>query len=818
LITRYLLLLFIFFCTSISVAQEVIVIDFETNFPIRNATIYAENNPNVIYTDTNGKADISIFKENEVISVNHLSYVEVEFLKRTLKNSNPKIYLHSTAEALDEVILSTGRQKELRKRVAEYVEVNQAREIKRKSPQTSADLLATIPGIKVQKSQFGGGSPVLRGMEANRILLVVDGVRMNNAIYRSGHLQSSITVSPSILDRTEVVFGPSSVIYGSDALGGVIHYFTKTPKVNKEKMVDYNLMSRYSTVNDEVTNQGSFQASFKKWASLTSFSYSQFGDLKMGKNRNHGFEDWGKVFEYSNNTDDFYNSNTIINSDSNIQRNTGFNQSDFLQKFYFELSKETNLTVNFQHSISSNIPRFDRLSEYSNGELKFAEWYYGPQKRLLLSTQLNINPNKKWLNKGVITASYQNLKESRVQRKFNSLDRLYRNEAVDVYNLNGDFSAQLSKESNRNLSYGFEASHNKVNSNSFGKTLSVSGNQILGFTNDFIVQSRYPDGGSSYTSGALYSNYRQDLNEKATLNSGVRYTYTNLQARWIDETYIALPNNDITLENSSLTATLGYAFRPNENWQLNTVVSSGFRSPNIDDVGKIREKNGIVSVPNINLKPEYVYNAEIGVLKYLNDKKFNFGLNVYYTLLNNYIARESFSINGGSTILYDDEIVATFANLNNKNAYIVGSTFSFKGRFQNYWSTNGSVTYTKGKSYDLGLPLSSIPPVFGNLELIFAKNKYELALNYRFNGTKKIEDYNLVEGIDNEEQTPYDSLTGQHVGTPNWNTFSFYSKYKISETIDFQFRVDNIFDQHYKEFASAISTPGRNFSVSVFIN
>ena len=84
-------------------------------------------------------------------------------------------------------------------------------------------MLSYIPGVKVQKTQFGGGSPVLRGMEANRILLVVDGVRMNNAIYRKGHLQNSITVSPSMLDKTEVLFGPSSVIYGSDALGGVIH-------------------------------------------------------------------------------------------------------------------------------------------------------------------------------------------------------------------------------------------------------------------------------------------------------------------------------------------------------------------------------------------------------------------------------------------------------------------------------------------------------------------------------------------------------------------------------------------------------------------
>ena len=141
-------------------------------------------------------------------------------------------------------------------------------------------------------------------MESNRVLLVVDGVRMNNAIYRKGHLQSSITVSPNLLDKTEVVFGPSSVIYGSDALGGVIHYYTKTPKLSDKKEVKSGFFSRYSTVNEETTNTVSAELRFKKWASFTSISHSDFGDLKMGKNRSHGFSDWGKVFNYSENTED----------------------------------------------------------------------------------------------------------------------------------------------------------------------------------------------------------------------------------------------------------------------------------------------------------------------------------------------------------------------------------------------------------------------------------------------------------------------------------------------------------------------------------
>ena len=113
-------------------------------------------------------------------------------------------------------------------------------------PQTSADLLYYGGEIRIQKSQGAGGSPVIRGFEANRVLLVIDGVRMNNAIYRSGHLQNAITIDPYALERTEIIFGPSSVGYGSDALGGVVHFYTKKPKINNEKIWTLNGVSSYN--------------------------------------------------------------------------------------------------------------------------------------------------------------------------------------------------------------------------------------------------------------------------------------------------------------------------------------------------------------------------------------------------------------------------------------------------------------------------------------------------------------------------------------------------------------------------------------------
>jgi hemoglobin/transferrin/lactoferrin receptor protein len=814
---RYFLIINLLFLAASVNSQQVKVLERGSNFPVENVTIYNDSKDHVVYTDKNGIADLSKFKDDDIISFNHLSFTEYEILKKDLIVLEFVVYLNKHAEQLDEIVLSASKGEEKRSRVAEYVAITSIEEIKKIAPQTSADLLANLPGVKVQKSQFGGGSPVLRGMEANRILLVVDGVRMNNAIYRMGHLQNSITISPNIIDRTEVIFGPSSVIYGSDALGGVIHYYTKTPKVSDKNEVNTAIYTRFSSVNNEFTTEGNIELRNKKWATYTSISHSKFGDLKMGKNRNHKYDDWGKVFNYSNNSDNFYNANSEINPNSNIQKNTGYHQTDILQKVSIPVSNKSDLVFNFQYSTSSNIDRFDKLNEYDGNELKYAEWYYGPQKRLLISSQLKVQPEKSWIKKGSLTAAYQNIKESRIQRQFSSLDRYYRNENVDVLSLNGDFFVPLTNDDTRILSYGFEVTHNKVNSDAVGKTLDVQNNTIVGFNDEFTVQSRYPDGGSSYTSMAAYANYRQDISKKVTLNTGLRFINTHLSALWTDSTFFNLQDSDISLNNSATTATVGLAYKPSAQWQLNSVISSGFRSPNIDDIGKIREKSGNITVPNTNLRPEYAYNFETSILKYFNDKKFQTGVNIYYTLLNNYITRDYMEIDNSSTLLFDGSHGYTMANVNKDNAYIVGSTFSFKGNFNQNWFAKGSLTITKGRTYDTEQPLSSIPPLFGSIEFGYEKNRFHANLNWKFNGKKKLEDYNLIEGIDNVEQTPFNSNTNSYYGNPGWDTFNVGLNYKLNNSIDFYLNVDNIFDVHYKEFASSISAPGRNFSLSLLI-
>ena len=826
---RYIVFIFFLSISSFSLGQKIKIVDKQTGKIVKNVTIYDETLTTNLSSDNEGFVDVSEFKSTETIIFSHISYSILRVTKNLLSKQNFTVYLTKQSEQLDEIVLSVFKKEEKSNRIAEQIAVVSAKKIQKISPQTSADLLATIPGIKVQKSQFGGGSPVIRGMESNRVLLVVDGVRMNNAIYRKGHLQNAITVAPNMLDKVEVVFGPSSVIYGSDALGGVIHYYTKTPKISEGKKIKSQYFSRFSSVNHEVTNNVSAELSFSNWASFTSVSHSDFGDLQSGKNRNHGFNDWGKVFYYSENTNGNYAENPTKNATPTLLKNTGYTQTDILQKFFIPLSKNTDLKVNLQYSTSSNIPRFDRLMELNDdtdvSDLKFAEWHYGPQNRLLISSQLLINPSKSWLESGTITAAYQNIGESRIQRKFGSLNRSYREETVNVFSLNGDFSVPLTENEKRVMTYGFEFAYNDVHSNSYGKTLNIINGEIDGFSDTFKVQSRYPDGGSSYLSSALYLNYRQDINTKSTLNTGIRYTNTHLEANWIDETFIKLENSNIKTDNSAITATIGYVFRPNKKWQLNSVISSGFRSPNIDDVGRIREKSGNVTIPNIYVAPEFAYNAEIGVQKYFNNKKFRLGANFYYTMLDNYIQRD-FIYNADGTIKQEDfgDVSGNaVSNQNKGNAYITGYTANYLGKISKTINTTGFITYTKGRTYDTEEPMSSIPPLFGQFAINYKKNKIELGTDLRFNSKKNITDFNITEGIDNHDLTPIVNTNAtndldKYYGTPSWFTFGLNGRYLVSDNFSAQVRLDNLFDVHYIEFASGVSAPGRNLSVSFVAN
>ena len=803
--------------------QEILIVDEASGLPLEGVALYNKSKINATITNKNGIANLSVFSAGETVFVQYYGYKNRSF---EMNNESPnypfQFALQSENQNLEEIILSIARNASTRKQIAEKVSVISTKEILAQRPATGADLISLSPGVRIQKSQGGGGSPVIRGFEANRLLLVVDGVRMNNAIYRSGHLQNAITIHPNIVERVEVIFGSSSVGYGSDALGGVIHYYTRNPLINSKEKIKTQFSSDFSSANTSSINSISTEVSFKKWASLTSLSYSGFGDIRMGENRNHGYESWGMTTYYSMNNRNTYSPLPIENQNPLIQKNTGYNQFDLLQKFLFQVGGRSQLVLNLQYSKSSDIYRYDKLAEEKNNSLRYAEWYYGPQKRFLFSPQLKIFPEKKYLNSGKITFALQNLEESRVNRFFNSFTRNHQTEKVNALSLNGDF--EFEHKENASFSYGFEGIYNDVNSFAFKNDLLLQQNQIIGYTPRLPIPTRYPSRGSSYVSYAVYLNWIWNITSQLTLNAGLRLTKTHLDGSWKEFYNINALLSEVNLDSEALTGTLALTYRPNKVTQLNAIISNGFRNPNIDDIGKIRESKGNLVVPNPFLYPEYAYNFELGITHYLPKAENYFSVRGFSTLISRHIGRADYIIFADkttpnlNTILYNGEELYTLANDNLGNRYLFGASLDGNFSLSRNFSLKGDLSIIEALKNDQYGPLPSISPIFGSLLLNYQKNNWFSSLRFQFSGSKDPEDYSTG-GEDGLEETPLISISqGIYAGTPSWSELSFLTQYQLNRNVFLRLGLDNIFDVHYRSFASGISAPGRNFKLGVNVS
>ena len=815
----FFVIVFSFFFSEIS-SQKITVLDSTNGRPIPAVLVYDLDRSERKVSNRNGTIDLNVFKNSDSIVFTHIVFQRKVISYNSIKN-NDEIILSPKALGLNEVVLSVSRNRQNIATLSRRVSVIDRRTTNLDNPRTSAEMLYHGGGIHIQKSQGGGGSPVIRGFEANRVLLVVDGVRMNNAIYRSGHIHNSISIDANSLERTEVIFGPSSVGYGSDAIGGVIHFYTKTPKLENDKVFDFKQSISYNTRDKSMIRNSSIEISKKSWASYTSYSNSFFGDIFMGKTRNHGYSDWGLVNYYSKNMNGNFFENQSINNNPNLQRNTSYKQKDLIQKFNFKLSENARLFLNFQFSESSNINRFDKLSEKNNlGNLKYAEWYYGPQKRSFISSKLTFS-GKKFFDRVDLIFAYQKIDETRNKRKFGSTFLNIQDEDLNVYSFNSDFFKRIDRQ--KSIAYGFEITNNQLESNGYQSSIN---------SNDLISSiSRYPNDGSSYKSLAGYFNYRKFLNRTTNYDLGLRISRININANWdynffdseyenIYDTIFFQQFNGLEMSNSSLTGSLGIAHRMNDFNKISLNLSSGFRSPNIDDIGKIRENSGILNVPNMDLKPEYVYTLDFGWSKF--NKNFRTNFNVYYTILNGSIGRDFY--NGeGNRVLYDEEYVQTMANFNLGSSNIYGGNFDFKTKIISNILLDGSATYTKGSVQRDVLPMPSIPPFFGNIKLKLLNEKSQYQISYRFSSSKDAKTYSIG-GEDGLDETPaIINQNGdiQYTGMPAWGVLQFSGLFKtklLERSVDLKIIFDNIFDIHYREFASGISSPGRSLNLVAILN
>ncbi len=709
---------------------------------------------------------------------------------------------------LDEAVVYSNKFVEKKKNLAQKIDILGAKTIARYNSQNTGDLLINSGNIFVQKSQQGGSSPVIRGFEASRVLLIVDGVRLNNAIYRAGHLQNAITVDQNMLERVEVLYGPSSTIYGSDALGGVIHFRTKSPVLsNSPKMlVKGTGFVRYSTANKEKTGHADVSLGWQKFGWLQSYTYSDFGDMKMGSNYRNKYPDFGRRSQYIKTVDGI--DYVLMNDDDRVQLFSGYSQWDITQKLLFRQNEKISHHLNFQYSNSSDVPRYDRLQDIRNfggsigTTLRYAEWFYGPQTRIMGAYELNIT-KAGFLDEFKVNVNYQDVKETRQQREYRRYDRFdSRREHIKVIG----FTIDGRKSWNNNeLNMGVDGQLNDL------KSVADRTNINTGTVSK--LDSRYPDGKNKMNFLGVYAQHLLKMKKgKWVLNDGLRIQAVSLKSNIIDNSFFNLPVTEIKQTPFAVTGNLGLVFMPSPGFRVTGNLSSGFRAPNIDDAVRIFESSTAtkrVIIPNPDINPEYTYNFDLGITHIIADKA-RFEFTGFYTLFRNAIATAPFTLNGQDSIVYNGVTSAVYASQNVNKAYSRGLNARLKIELSRKVAWDNTVTQTFGRYKNADgtkKPLDHVPPVFGKSSLSYAHKKLTTELYGMFNGWKKKKDYN-PDGEDNGQYATPD-------GMPSWFTLNWRGSYNFSNNITLQAGIENIFDKNYRYFASGFSAPGRNFILAL---
>ena len=780
-------------------SQNLTIID-ENNKPVIGASIFSDLS-NYETTDKNGNVSLDKFSRSDTLTIKQYGFKEEKLPKAKLKDTLILLYDN---ELLDEVVISASKFSQKFREVPKKVTQINRSMIEFTNPMTSADLLERGGYVYIQKSQLGGGSPMIRGLSTNRLVLSVDGVRLNNAIFRSGNIHNVISISPMNIENTEVIMGSASVLYGSDAIGGVMNFYTKKAKLSNDSNpnIQININSRYSSASNEKMYHIDFNYGLEKIAFLSSFSKSDFDDLTMGI---HGPSDYLRPNYVTQNSagDDVL----VTNSKPRVQRNTGYSQTNFMQKVLYEPNEDLSIDIGIHFSKTGNIPRYDRLIRTNENEgLYYSEWYYGPQEWLLINSQLTFIPKEtKFYDELKFGSSFQRFSESRNSRRFSDSFLKSREEELDIFSLNLDFFKKISE--NSNITYGLEMIENKVGS--FAKSINISD------LSETPISTRYPDN-SSLNSLGLYVNYKTKIIEDVFFQSGVRYSSTVLKSDLSqNNSYYDFMYENTTLENGAFVGGIGLSWVRNiyNNWKFN--INTAFRSPNIDDLAKVFDSEpGSVVVPNPDLKPERSFGLEFGgYFRTKNNIELDFSS--YVTYLYNSFIRDDFTLsNGVSEIIYDGELSQIQALQNSSKSFIYGIEFGINMFLNKNFRMKSQHNLIAGYELDdlpFGMPVRHIPPNYGNFHLIY--NNGDFTIDTYLNYNSKISFNNLAES---ERAKPYMYALDENGNpySPSWMTFNVRSKYSFSKMLNINFTVENITNKLYRPYSSGISAPGINFIFS----
>lgn len=776
-------------------AQTLTVLDSQTGIPIDMATLASLSPKAFAMTNALGQADIGAFQGAAAVEIRMLGYETVVASYAELAKMDFQLSLHTTATAFDAVVVSATRWRQAAGRVPSRVAVISARDVALLNPQTAADLLGASGEVFIQKSQQGGGSPMIRGFATNRLLYAVDGVRMNSAIFRAGNIQNVISLDAFAVEQTEVLFGPGSVLYGSDAIGGVMSFTTLSPQLSAtdKPLVTGQAVARHATANAESTQHFHVGVGGRKWASVTSLTHTRFGDLRMGA---HGPDEYLKTFtvQRADGIDQ-----VLDNPTPQVQTPSGYAQTNLMQKIRFSPSAAWDIQYSGHLSETTEFARYDRLIETQpNGLPSSAVWNYGPQVwRMHLLSATHHSPTRLY-DRMTVRLAQQYFEESRIDRRFGHHRLRTQREQVRAYSANADFEKRMGQH---HVYYGLEYVMNDVVST--GSAVDIRDGSHID------VPDRYP--ASQWGSYAGYANYQWEASARWLVQAGVRVGAFRIQSDFAQNlAFFPFDFSQANVNNAATTGSLGAVFRPDATWKISLNASTGFRAPNVDDIGKIFDFGaGEVIVPNPALAAEYAYNAELGVVKTWGEV-VRLDATVFYTYLDNAMVRRTFQVAGQDSILYDGVPSQVFAIQNAAFGTVYGLQVGVEAKLPAGFGLSSRYNYQRGREeMDSGTisPSRHAAPAFGVTRLTFTHDQLQLQTYAMYSAQVRHADLNVEE---QGKPAIYANDANGNPYSPSWMTLNVKGLYQFHEHLSVSAGVENITDRRYRPYSSGLAAPGRN--------
>jgi len=697
----------------------------------------------VAATDEKGRFNFQNIKSGTyTIKASYVGYVPYQdTLILDNEDLNFEIFLIHQTGAIPEVqILSASRRNTSSLRLPFASGVLNLPAQSENIPRTVPESLNIIPGVFVQKTNHGGGSPFVRGLTGNQTLILIDGIRLNNSTFRYGPNQYLNTIDPFSVNKIEVLRGSGSVQYGSDAIGGVIQIFTKDPAYSTENSFNGSVSGRYGSGNMEQSGSTELYYSTNKMVLSGILGKKNFGDLIGGDTTGR-------------------------------QSPSGYSQSDASLKFKFRISNNSELILANQFVQQTDVDVYHKvqLENFSSNKM-------GLQGRNLTYLKYSIDQGSSIFSKIDFTGSLNATIEERNSQKNSSQSISLERDNIKTSNLGIEVFSDLKE--NWTVNSGLEYYRDKVNSI----------RNIRNTQSGLITTQRglYPDN-SLYSNTSVYSLHHLTLGN-FNIEGGLRYNW--LRATILDKDLGQMKiNPGAFVWNSGLNYSVG-------KHHMYTLFNTGYRAPNIDDMGTLGIVDFRYEIPAYALKPEKSYNSEIGY-KYFSEN-FSFGTAFYRNKLSDLINRVQTSqvIDGYKVYIKE----------NTDNSVIKGlEGFAEFQASQNLFF-DMFASFNHGRNISKGEPLRRVPPFNGNISVKYKMNKFYMKAELGWADKQE----RLAQGDKDDNRIPVG-------GTPGWKVLNVYSGYSL-KSIQLRLSAQNLFNADYRTHGSGINSVGRSLWTSLAYN